>query len=64
MVHLSPSVRLRERVLGSDWLLDVLMLCSRRTVDEAGREVWIHNGTYWNLRSKPGFANTPNPDLW
>uniref|UniRef100_A0A8C5FFF9 Oxysterol-binding protein n=1 Tax=Gadus morhua TaxID=8049 RepID=A0A8C5FFF9_GADMO len=36
----------------------------RRTVDEAGREVWIHNGTYWNLRSKPGFANTPNPDLW
>ncbi|CAL8288772.1 unnamed protein product [Boreogadus saida] len=36
----------------------------RRSVDEAGREVWIHNGTYWNLRSKPGFANTPNPDLW
>ncbi|XP_034046554.1 oxysterol-binding protein-related protein 7-like isoform X2 [Thalassophryne amazonica] len=36
----------------------------RKTVDEAGREVWLYNGTYWNLRNDPGFANTENLDLW
>ncbi|CAL8301465.1 unnamed protein product [Merluccius merluccius] len=36
----------------------------RRSVDEAGREVWLHNGTYWNLRHEPGFSNTENLDLW
>ncbi|XP_008298720.1 oxysterol-binding protein-related protein 6-like [Stegastes partitus] len=36
----------------------------RRAVDEAGREVWLSNGTYWKLRKEPGFANTENLDLW
>uniref|UniRef100_UPI003AB0F1F9 oxysterol-binding protein-related protein 7-like isoform X1 n=1 Tax=Centroberyx gerrardi TaxID=166262 RepID=UPI003AB0F1F9 len=36
----------------------------RKTLDEAGREVWLYNGTYWKLREEPGFANTENLDLW
>ncbi|XP_035471566.2 oxysterol-binding protein-related protein 7 isoform X2 [Scophthalmus maximus] len=36
----------------------------RKTVDEAGREVWLHNGTYWKLRKEPGFSITENLDLW
>uniref|UniRef100_A0A3P8NIW8 Pleckstrin homology domain-containing protein n=1 Tax=Astatotilapia calliptera TaxID=8154 RepID=A0A3P8NIW8_ASTCA len=36
----------------------------RKSVDEAGREVWLYNGTYWMLRKDPGFANTENLDLW
>ncbi|XP_041634238.1 oxysterol-binding protein-related protein 7-like isoform X2 [Cheilinus undulatus] len=35
-----------------------------KSVDEAGREVWLYNGTYWNIRKDPGFANTENLDLW
>ncbi|KAJ3601372.1 hypothetical protein NHX12_032341 [Muraenolepis orangiensis] len=37
---------------------------SRRSVDDSGREVWLYNGTYWNLRHEPGFSNTQNLDLW
>lgn len=36
----------------------------RKSVDEAGREVWLFNDTYWKLRKEPGFANTENLDLW
>uniref|UniRef100_A0A3P8VWT6 Oxysterol-binding protein n=1 Tax=Cynoglossus semilaevis TaxID=244447 RepID=A0A3P8VWT6_CYNSE len=36
----------------------------RKALDEAGTEVWLYNGTYWNLRKDPGFANTENLDLW
>uniref|UniRef100_A0A3P8RQ39 Oxysterol-binding protein n=1 Tax=Amphiprion percula TaxID=161767 RepID=A0A3P8RQ39_AMPPE len=36
----------------------------RKALDEAGREVWLYNGTYWKLRKEPGFANTDNLDLW
>ncbi|XP_051243934.1 oxysterol-binding protein-related protein 6 isoform X2 [Dicentrarchus labrax] len=36
----------------------------RKTLDEAGREVWLSNGTYWKLRKDPGFAKTENLDLW
>ncbi|XP_076864400.1 oxysterol-binding protein-related protein 7-like isoform X2 [Brachyhypopomus gauderio] len=36
----------------------------RKTVDAAGREVWVSNGTYWKIREQPGFANTNNLDLW
>lgn len=36
----------------------------RKSVDEAGGEVWLYNGTYWNRRKDPGFANTENLDLW
>ncbi|KAM9392922.1 oxysterol-binding protein-related protein 7-like isoform 2-T2 [Pholidichthys leucotaenia] len=36
----------------------------RKSLDEAGREVWLYNGTYWKLRKDPGFANTENLDLW
>uniref|UniRef100_A0A3Q3H2C7 Oxysterol-binding protein n=1 Tax=Labrus bergylta TaxID=56723 RepID=A0A3Q3H2C7_9LABR len=36
----------------------------RKAVDEAGREVWLTNGTYWKLRKEPGFANMENLDLW
>lgn len=37
---------------------------SRKAVDEAGREVWLYNGTYWRLRKEPGFSNTQNLDLY
>ncbi|KAI4903561.1 hypothetical protein NFI96_022909 [Prochilodus magdalenae] len=36
----------------------------RKSKDEAGREVWVSNGTYWRVRENPGFANTTNLDLW
>ncbi|XP_028267959.1 oxysterol-binding protein-related protein 6-like isoform X2 [Parambassis ranga] len=36
----------------------------RKSVDEAGREVWLSNGTYWKLRKDPGFSKTENLDLW
>ncbi|XP_034750192.1 oxysterol-binding protein-related protein 7-like isoform X1 [Etheostoma cragini] len=35
-----------------------------KSVDEAGREVWLSNKTYWKLRKEPGFAKTENLDLW
>ncbi|XP_039972538.1 oxysterol-binding protein-related protein 6-like [Xiphias gladius] len=35
-----------------------------KALDEAGREVWLYNGTYWKLRKDPGFSNTENLDLW
>ncbi|KAI5607257.1 oxysterol-binding protein-related protein 7, partial [Silurus asotus] len=36
----------------------------RKTVDQDGREVWVSNGTYWNIRENPGFVNTDNLELW
>ncbi|XP_030629991.1 oxysterol-binding protein-related protein 7 [Chanos chanos] len=36
----------------------------RKTVDAAGREVWVTNGTYWKIRENPGFTNTENLELW
>ncbi|XP_031733813.1 oxysterol-binding protein-related protein 7-like isoform X2 [Anarrhichthys ocellatus] len=36
----------------------------RKSVDEAGREVWLSNGTYYKLRTDPGFTITENLDLW
>lgn len=36
----------------------------RKALDEAGREVWLSNDTYWKLRKDPGFAKTENLDLW
>ncbi|KPP77729.1 oxysterol-binding protein-related protein 6-like, partial [Scleropages formosus] len=35
----------------------------RKSLDAAGREVWVTNGTYWKIRENPGFANTENPGL-
>ncbi|KAL7856977.1 hypothetical protein SRHO_G00158760 [Serrasalmus rhombeus] len=36
----------------------------RKSIDAAGRDVWVTNGTYWNLRENPGFANIKNLELW
>ncbi|KAM4535181.1 oxysterol-binding protein-related protein 6-like [Fundulus diaphanus] len=36
----------------------------RKVLDEAGREVWTYNGTYWKIRQDPGFSKTENLDLW
>ncbi|CAN9505370.1 unnamed protein product [Ophioblennius macclurei] len=36
----------------------------RKAVDDAGREVWLYNGTYWQLRKDPGFSQVENLDLW
>ncbi|XP_041857117.1 oxysterol-binding protein-related protein 6-like isoform X2 [Melanotaenia boesemani] len=36
----------------------------RKSVDEAGRDVWLSNGTYWKIRKDPGFSKTENLDLW
>ncbi|XP_035511076.1 oxysterol-binding protein-related protein 7-like isoform X1 [Morone saxatilis] len=36
----------------------------RKTLDKAGREVWLSNGTYWKLRKDPGFTKTENLHLW
>ncbi|XP_008312660.1 oxysterol-binding protein-related protein 7 isoform X3 [Cynoglossus semilaevis] len=36
----------------------------RKAKDSCGREVWITNDTYWNVRENPGFANMENTVLW
>ncbi|TRY86543.1 hypothetical protein DNTS_002566 [Danionella cerebrum] len=36
----------------------------RKSLDAAGREVWLFNGTYWKIRENPGFANVANMELW
>ncbi|KAI4903656.1 hypothetical protein NFI96_033591 [Prochilodus magdalenae] len=36
----------------------------RKSIDGAGREVWVTNGTYWKLRENPGFAHIKNVELW
>ncbi|XP_036004531.1 oxysterol-binding protein-related protein 6 isoform X2 [Fundulus heteroclitus] len=36
----------------------------RKVLDEAGREVWTYNGTYWKIRQAPGFSKTENLALW
>uniref|UniRef100_A0A8C2YZ51 Oxysterol-binding protein n=1 Tax=Cyclopterus lumpus TaxID=8103 RepID=A0A8C2YZ51_CYCLU len=35
-----------------------------KSADEAGREVWLSNGTYYKLRKDQGLAKTENLDLW
>ncbi|XP_028286730.1 oxysterol-binding protein-related protein 7 [Parambassis ranga] len=32
--------------------------------DSLGRDTWVTNGTYWRLRTDPGFANVENITLW
>ncbi|XP_051958875.1 oxysterol-binding protein-related protein 6-like [Xyrauchen texanus] len=36
----------------------------RKTLDGAGREVWLYNGRYWKIRENPGFSNVKNLELW
>ncbi|XP_051530680.1 oxysterol-binding protein-related protein 7-like isoform X2 [Myxocyprinus asiaticus] len=36
----------------------------RKTLDDAGRDVWLYNGTYWKIRENPGFSNVKNLELW
>ncbi|XP_057211146.1 oxysterol-binding protein-related protein 6-like isoform X1 [Triplophysa rosa] len=36
----------------------------KRTLDHAGREVWVTNETYWKIRENPAFTSTENLDLW
>ncbi|KAA0725106.1 Oxysterol-binding protein-related protein 6 [Triplophysa tibetana] len=36
----------------------------RKTLDAAGREVWLYNGTYWKIRENPGFSNVKNLEMW
>ncbi|XP_072927510.1 oxysterol-binding protein-related protein 7-like [Hemitrygon akajei] len=35
-----------------------------KTIDASGKESWISNGTYWELRKDPGFSKVDNPVLW
>uniref|UniRef100_A0A3Q2FU07 Oxysterol-binding protein n=1 Tax=Cyprinodon variegatus TaxID=28743 RepID=A0A3Q2FU07_CYPVA len=35
-----------------------------RAKDSSGRDVWLSNGTYWELRDDPGFSNLENITLW
>ncbi|XP_067343379.1 oxysterol-binding protein-related protein 7 isoform X3 [Channa argus] len=36
----------------------------KKAKDSCGRDVWLTNGTYWELREHPGFANTEDLILW
>lgn len=36
----------------------------KKTKDSCGRDVWLTNGAYWDLREDPGFANLENLKLW
>ncbi|XP_067824927.1 oxysterol-binding protein-related protein 7 [Heptranchias perlo] len=35
-----------------------------KTIDANGKESWMSNGTYWELRKDPGFSKVDNPVLW
>ncbi|XP_068435282.1 oxysterol-binding protein-related protein 7-like isoform X2 [Clinocottus analis] len=35
-----------------------------KSVDEAGREMWLSNGSYYKLRKDQGLANTEHLELW
>ncbi|XP_078080243.1 oxysterol-binding protein-related protein 7 isoform X1 [Mustelus asterias] len=35
-----------------------------KTIDSSGKESWMSNGTYWELRKDPGFSKLDNPVLW
>ncbi|XP_032890918.1 oxysterol-binding protein-related protein 7 isoform X2 [Amblyraja radiata] len=35
-----------------------------KTIDPNGKESWMSNGTYWELRKDPGFSKLDNPVLW
>uniref|UniRef100_UPI00398EC231 oxysterol-binding protein-related protein 6-like isoform X2 n=1 Tax=Pristiophorus japonicus TaxID=55135 RepID=UPI00398EC231 len=35
-----------------------------KTIDTSGKESWMSNGTYWELRKDPGFSKVDNPVLW
>ncbi|CAG5903578.1 unnamed protein product, partial [Menidia menidia] len=36
----------------------------KKAKDSCGRDVWLTNRTYWELREKPGFAHVNNLTLW
>ncbi|TTF56864.1 Oxysterol-binding protein-related protein 3 [Bagarius yarrelli] len=36
----------------------------RKSVDDAGREIWLCNGLYWKIRKNPGLTHTDNLELW
>ncbi|MEQ2297096.1 Oxysterol-binding protein [Ameca splendens] len=36
----------------------------KKAKDSCGRDVWLTNGTYWELRNNPGFSNLENVTLW
>ncbi|KAL8176063.1 UNVERIFIED_CONTAM: Oxysterol-binding protein- protein 7, partial [Gekko kuhli] len=36
----------------------------RRQVDANSKESWVSNGTYWKLRTEPGFSNMDSAVLW
>ncbi|RVE59910.1 hypothetical protein OJAV_G00193580 [Oryzias javanicus] len=36
----------------------------KKAKDSSGQDVWLTNGTYWELRENPGFANLDNVTLW
>lgn len=46
------------------WVFFFFFYSLRKDLDQAGKEVWLYNGTYWQLRKDPGFANTDNLHLW
>ncbi|GCB65093.1 hypothetical protein scyTo_0000377 [Scyliorhinus torazame] len=35
-----------------------------KTIDGSGKESWMSNGTYWELRRDPGYSKVDNPVLW
>lgn len=58
-------IRISKMIFGFLVVEHVLsfFLC-RKSVDAAGREVWLTNGTYWKLRENPGFTNMKTLELW
>ncbi|CAL1600027.1 unnamed protein product [Knipowitschia caucasica] len=36
----------------------------KKSKDQCGRDVWLSNGTYWNLREDPGFQSLESLKLW
>lgn len=41
-----------------------MALLFRKSKDSCGRDIWITNETYWELRESPGFSHLEDPHLW
>lgn len=62
--HLKKTFEAKSLCFSRQQLESIFLSFLRKDLDQAGKEVWLYNGTYWQLRKDPGFTNTDNLHLW
>lgn len=62
--HLKNILEAKSLWFSRQPLESIFSYSLRKDLDQTGKEVWLYNGTYWQLRKDPGFANTDNLHLW